>query len=99
MTFNGPPADQPGSAQGVRGVDPTELAMAAVGIQDPTPNLYSPSFANLNATLQQGVNDGISEIVQGRRPVGDLDQVIADWRTKGGDKIRGEFQDALAATK
>jgi hypothetical protein len=27
------------------------------------------------------------------------DQVIADWRTKGGDTIRGEFQDALAASK
>jgi putative aldouronate transport system substrate-binding protein len=80
-------------------VHPTELAMAAVGIQDPTLNLYSASFANLNATLQLGINDGISEIVQGRRPVSDLDQVIADWRTKGGDKIRGEFQDALAASK
>jgi putative aldouronate transport system substrate-binding protein len=80
-------------------VHPSELAMAAVGIQDPTLNLYSASFANLNATLQLGINDGISEIVQGRRPVSDLDQVIADWRTKGGDKIRGEFQDALAASK
>jgi putative aldouronate transport system substrate-binding protein len=70
-----------------------------VGIQDPTLSLYSPSFANVNAILQQGINDGISDIVQGRRPVSDLDQVISDWRTKGGDKIRGEFQDALAATK
>jgi hypothetical protein len=34
---------------------------------------------------------------QGRRPLSDLDQVINDWRTRGGDKIRGEFQDALAA--
>jgi putative aldouronate transport system substrate-binding protein len=80
-------------------VHPTELAMAAVGVQDPTLSLYSPSFANVNAILQQGINDGISDIVQGRRPVSDLDQVISDWRTKGGDKIRGEFQDALAATK
>jgi putative aldouronate transport system substrate-binding protein len=80
-------------------VHPTELAMAAVGIQDPTLNLYSASFANLNAVLQQGVNDGISDIVQGRRPLADLDQVLADWRSKGGDKIRGEFQDALAAAR
>ena len=80
-----------------RVVHPTELAMAAAGIQDPTLNLYSPSFANLNAMLQQGVNDGISDIVQGRRPVGDLSQVVADWRARGGDKIRGEFQDALSA--
>ena len=77
-------------------VHPPELAMTAAGIQDPTLNLYSPSFANLNATLQQLVNDGISDIVQGRRPISDLDQVVADWRSRGGDKIRGEFQDALA---
>ena len=79
-------------------VHPPELAMAAAGLQDPTLNLYSPSFANLNANLQQLVNDGVSDIVQGRRPIGDLDQVIADWRSKGGDKIRAEFQDALASS-
>ena len=42
---------------------------------------------------------GVSDVIQGRRPVGDLDQVIADGRAKGGDKIRAEFQDALATSK
>jgi putative aldouronate transport system substrate-binding protein len=80
-------------------VHPTELAMAAAGIQDPVLSLYSPTFPNVNATLQQGVNDGVSDIVQGRRPLSDVDQVVADWRSKGGDKIRGEYQDALAAAR
>jgi putative aldouronate transport system substrate-binding protein len=80
-------------------VHPAELAMAAAGIQDPVLSLYSPSFPNLNATLQLALNDGVSDIVQGRRPLGDLNQIVADWRTKGGDKIRGEYQDALAATR
>jgi hypothetical protein len=35
--------------------------------------------------------------VQGRRPLTDMDSLVADWRQKAGDKIRGEFQDALAA--
>jgi putative aldouronate transport system substrate-binding protein len=78
-------------------VHPTELAMAAVGIQDPTLSLYSPSFANLNATLNQTVNDGVSDIVQGRRPLGDLDGIVATWRANGGDTIRNEYQAALAA--
>ena len=40
---------------------------------------------------------GVSDIIQGRRPIGDLDSLVADWRTKAGDKMRGEFQDAIAA--
>jgi putative aldouronate transport system substrate-binding protein len=78
-------------------VHPTELSMAAAGIKDPTLGLYSPSFANLNASLTQAVNDGVSDIVQGRRPVSDLDSIVATWRSNGGDTIRQEYQSALAA--
>ena len=42
---------------------------------------------------------GVSDIIQGRRPIGDLDGLVADWRNKVGDKMRGEFQDAIAAAK
>ena len=34
---------------------------------------------------------------QGRRPIADMDSLVVEWRQKVGDKIRGEFQDALAA--
>jgi putative aldouronate transport system substrate-binding protein len=78
-------------------VHPTELKMAPVGIQDPTLSLYSPSFANLNASLRQAVNDGVSDIVQGRRPLSDLTSIVEAWRTNGGDTIRKEYEAALAA--
>jgi putative aldouronate transport system substrate-binding protein len=78
-------------------VHPTELAMAPAGIRDPTLSLYSPSFANLNASLKQAINDGVSDIVQGRRPLSDLDGLVAAWRSNGGETIRGEYQNALAA--
>ena len=76
-------------------VHPTELAMAPVGVQDPTLSLYSPSYANLNAKLKQAVFDGVSDIVQNRRPLSDLDAIVADWRANGGDTIRNEYQSAL----
>jgi hypothetical protein len=41
---------------------------------------------------------GMSDIIQGRRPIGDVDGLVAEWRQKVGDKMRGEFQDAIAAT-
>jgi putative aldouronate transport system substrate-binding protein len=42
---------------------------------------------------------GVSQIVQGRRPLTDLDGIVAEWRNQAGDKIRAEFQDALEAAK
>jgi putative aldouronate transport system substrate-binding protein len=83
------------SAEYARTVHAAELDFAAAGIQDPTVSAYSPSFANLNATLRQEMYDGISDIVAGRRPIGDLEAVVANWRSKGGDKIRAEFEQAL----
>jgi putative aldouronate transport system substrate-binding protein len=40
---------------------------------------------------------GVSDIIQGRRPISDLDSLRSDWKSKVGDKMRGEFQDAIAA--
>jgi putative aldouronate transport system substrate-binding protein len=45
--------------------------------------------------VTQTMNDGIRDIIVGRRPFSDYDQLVADWRTNGGDVIRKEFQDAL----
>jgi hypothetical protein len=36
-------------------------------------------------------------IVTGRRPVGKLSVLIGDWRSQGGDKVRSEFEQSLAA--
>ena len=42
---------------------------------------------------------GVSDIIQARRPMSDLDSLVGDWRNSVGDKMRGEFQDAIAAAK
>jgi putative aldouronate transport system substrate-binding protein len=73
-----------------------EEAMIAVGVQDPTLSLYSPTHANSNATLQTEFLGGVTDVVTGRRPIADLDALVAAWRTKGGDKMRAEFEQALA---
>jgi putative aldouronate transport system substrate-binding protein len=46
---------------------------------------------------QDALLSGVSDIIQGRRPISDLDGLVAEWRQKAGDKMRGEFQDAIAA--
>jgi putative aldouronate transport system substrate-binding protein len=74
-----------------------EQAMIGALEIDPTLAVYSPTAAGQGQLAQDALMAGVNEIVQSRRPVSDLDGLVAEWRTKIGDKIRGEFQDALAA--
>ena len=74
-----------------------EQAMIGVMEVDPTLGLYSATAASQGQLAQDALLSGVSDIIQGRRPVGDVDGLVAEWRQKVGDKIRGEFQDAIAA--
>lgn len=72
-----------------------EQAMLAALEPDPTLGLYSPTAAGKGVVIQGPFMAGVSDIVQGRRPLSDLDSLVSDWRNGGGDKMRAEFQEAL----
>jgi putative aldouronate transport system substrate-binding protein len=74
-----------------------EKAMLPVAQIDPTSTLYSPTFASKGTVLSQMVNNQVGEVVLGRAPVNSIDQLISDWKSQGGDQIRGEFEQAIAA--
>ncbi len=42
-------------------------------------------------------NDGLAEILQGRRPLDDLDQLVTDWQSNGGEQMRKEYLEAMNA--
>jgi hypothetical protein len=42
------------------------------------------------------MRDDLVAVILGRRPMSDYDQIVADWRTNGGDQMRKEFMTALA---
>lgn len=73
-----------------------EKAMADVAIPDPTLGFYSPTYAGQQALLDQAMSDGVLDIIVGRSQLSDLDGLVSAWRSNGGDKARGEYQDALA---
>jgi putative aldouronate transport system substrate-binding protein len=73
-----------------------EHVLIPAGVNDPVFGLYSPTNGSLGVTIQRTMIDGITDIIAGRRPIGDFDQLVKDWQTGGGDKIRQEFMDALA---
>ena len=68
-------------------------------IDDPSVGLYSPTDASKGATLTQKVADGIAEIVTAANPLSAFDQLVADWRTAGGDQMRAEYQQLYAASR
>ena len=47
--------------------------------------------------LANTINDGLTGLVVGRRPMSDYDQIVKDWLTNGGEQMRKEFMDALAS--
>ena len=65
------------------------------GIENPTYGLYSPAAISSGADLQQLTTDRITAIIAGREPLSSFDQFVNDWRSRGGDQMRKEYEQAL----
>jgi putative aldouronate transport system substrate-binding protein len=74
-----------------------EKAMLPFAQIDPTSTVYSPTFASKGLVLQQMIYSSIGEVVLGRSPVSSFDQLVKDWKAQGGDQMRSEFEQAIAA--
>ena len=71
--------------------------MAKVAIGNPTAGYYSEAAADTGAQTSQLVADKYTEIVTGRAELDSWDQVIEEWRSRGGDDQRREYEEAIAA--
>jgi putative aldouronate transport system substrate-binding protein len=89
----------PTDAEMVKAAYADEQAMVPIMIPDPSIGLYSPTDLSMSGTLTNTFFDGIGEMVTGRSPLTNLDQLVKDWRSAGGDRIRGEFEKAYAETR
>ena len=56
-------------------------ALAAGAMQDPTVGLYSATNQKLGFSIQTQLADGLIDIIAGRRPMTDYDQLVAAWRS------------------
>ncbi len=75
-----------------------EHFLIPAGVADPTLGLYSPTLGAKGASLNRTMIDGITDIIAGRKPIAEYDQMVKDWQAQGGDQIRKELLDALAAS-
>lgn len=67
------------------------------GVSNPTVGLYSNTSATNNATIDKNFTDGVNEVIQGRKPLSTLDDLISKWRKGGGDDMRKEYEQQLQA--
>jgi putative aldouronate transport system substrate-binding protein len=74
-----------------------EHALIPAGVTDPTLGLFSPTLGSKGFSINRTMTDGITDIVAGRRPINDYDQLVKDWQSAGGEQIRKELLEAMAA--
>jgi putative aldouronate transport system substrate-binding protein len=66
-------------------------------VSDPTLGMFSPTLGAKGAVINRTMLDGITDVVAGRRPIAEYDQLVKEWQSAGGEQIRKELQDQLAA--
>jgi putative aldouronate transport system substrate-binding protein len=76
-----------------------EHAVLPSAVGDPTFGSVSATATSKGVSLTNTINDGLTGLVVGRRPLTDYDQIVKDWLSNGGEQMRQEFMAALATSK
>jgi putative aldouronate transport system substrate-binding protein len=89
----------PGIPEYAKAATDFEKAAIPVGVADPTLGLSSATLDSKGIPLFQSLTDGITDVLAGRRPLADFDTIVKDWQTNGGNQIRTELEQAVAAAQ
>lgn len=68
---------------------------AQIGQDNPTWGLYSAADAENGPVLNQLATDTTLAIITGQKSMDDLDSALDEWRSRGGDQIRQEYEEAI----
>lgn len=96
LTYCLPPFyyDTPGDAEDMQKY---QLAVQPYILENPTLGYYSATAVNKAGEFAQLINDRQIAVISGREPLTAIDQLARDWRSRGGDDVRKEFEAALKA--
>jgi putative aldouronate transport system substrate-binding protein len=75
----------------------TEQMMMPSAVSDPTFGQISATSFTKGFTLAKQLNEGLVDIVVGRRQMSEYEQLVKDWQTNGGEQIRKEYSESIAA--
>ena len=73
-----------------------EQQLIPLGVADPSLGLYSPTSTSKGVPVEKALMDALTELMAGRRPVSDYDQLVKDWQNAAGNQIRTELMQANA---
>jgi putative aldouronate transport system substrate-binding protein len=90
-----PVANAVGLPDFARATVDVERQLIPLAVDDPTLGLVSPTDNGRGVVLTNTFNDGVVDIIAGRRPLADYDQLVKDWQAGGGDTIRREYEQAI----
>lgn len=73
----------------------TQAKAMQLAVADPTMGLYSPTQVSKGSSLDKMNTDFYNGIVMGRKSIDELDDWRSQWKSRGGDQIRHEYEEAL----
>jgi putative aldouronate transport system substrate-binding protein len=83
-------------------VNEVEVAIVdpKIAVADVTLGYYSPTAAAAaGKQAEQAFTDGVTNILLARDPMSAYDDVVKSWQNAAGNKIKQEYNDAIAAAK
>jgi putative aldouronate transport system substrate-binding protein len=89
-------ADLPGYAK--MAFDAQQMLMP-LGVSDPTDGFFSATAWGKGQTADARFQDGLIDIILGRRAMSEYDDLVKGWQTDAGEAVRKEFMDSMAAAK
>lgn len=95
--IDGPrPSYYPGRPEVAQDIYDHMEVVIPTGVRNPTVGLYSTTQGTQGGRLTTTITDATNAILLGREPVSSWDDVVADWRSGGGDTIRSEYEQGYA---
>jgi len=73
-----------------------EMSLIEFASFSATTGAYSNTDVKLGPKLTSQLYDKLTDVVTGRAKIGDWQAAVKRWRAEGGDKIRSEYEAALA---
>jgi putative aldouronate transport system substrate-binding protein len=89
-------ADLPGFAKAAYDA---QQALMPIGVSDPTDGFYSATAWSKGQTADVHFQDGIVDIILGRKQLSEYDDLVKAWQTEAGEQVRKEFTDSMAAAR
>jgi len=67
------------------------------GLPNPVYGLYSPTNSTKGPAIGTFATNAINDVLLGRAKVSSWRATVRDWRRRGGDAVRHEYEQALEA--